>query len=315
MTTGKGLIRMRVTPGVFFAAGLLAMPAAAAAQTGFSNAGLPKLAQVRALPLTAGLADPARRGFLHSFRLSADLGMALTEKRRQPTRLKQNSFGTQLGLSFGIGSMGFASVSGNFSRETIKSTILAFPLSLDSKAEAGGADLVLGLTPLPFLRVGVLGGFGVGNSMYQFVGVASAPVGADSSSYRFGAFAGASYPVGPVMLSLDATLITIRSRQAYDPTNIPPVAHFGSTLALIHLSAQYSITPRLRLSGGIVLNQVLAEKVAPAERGLDRSWFTLQTGLAYQINRNWEVSIKGMTWLSNQRMHYSRATIGAAYTF
>ncbi|MCZ8187608.1 MAG: hypothetical protein O9308_14620 [Beijerinckiaceae bacterium] len=306
---------MRVTPGVFFAAGLLAMPAAAAAQTGFSNAGLPKLAQVRALPLTAGLADPARRGFLHSFRLSADLGMALTEKRRQPTRLKQNSFGTQLGLSFGIGSMGFASVSGNFSRETIKSTILAFPLSLDSKAEAGGADLVLGLTPLPFLRVGVLGGFGVGNSMYQFVGVASAPVGADSSSYRFGAFAGASYPVGPVMLSLDATLITIRSRQAYDPTNIPPVAHFGSTLALIHLSAQYSITPRLRLSGGIVLNQVLAEKVAPAERGLDRSWFTLQTGLAYQINRNWEVSIKGMTWLSNQRMHYSRATIGAAYTF
>ncbi|WP_284177248.1 hypothetical protein [Rhabdaerophilum sp. SD176] len=306
---------MRVTPGFIIAAGLLAMPSAALAQANFSNARLPKLAQVRTLPLPAEFVDPARRGFLHSFRLSVDLGMAITEKRRQPTRLKQNSYGTQLGLSFGISSMGFASVTGNVSRETIKSTILAFPLSLDSKAEAGGADLVLGITPLPFLRVGILGGFGIGNSTYQFVGVAGTPVGADSTSYRFGAFAGASYPVGPVMLSLDATLLTTRSRQAYDPTNIPPVAHFGSTIGMLHLSALYSITPRLRLSGGIILNQVLAEKVAPAERGLDPSWFTLQAGLAYQINRNWEVSIKGMTWLSNQRMNYSRATIGAAYTF
>ena len=121
--------------------------------------------------------------------------------------------------------------------------------------------------------------------------------------------------MGPVLVSLDATIVTIRNRQYYGPSNSTPVAHFGSTIGLLHLSAMYNITPRLRLNAGIVLNQVFSEKIAPAERGLDRSWFTLQSGLTYQINDRWEVSLKGLTWLSNQRMRYSRASIGAAYRF
>ncbi|PPD13657.1 MAG: hypothetical protein CTY25_15180 [Methylobacterium sp.] len=305
---------MRFTLGMVMAAGLLAVPFAASAQT-FSNAKLPKLSEVRTLSLPGVFPDDPNRGFLHSFKLSVDFGASLTEKTRQPTRLKQNSYGTQVGLSFGFGSIGFASISGNYSRETIKSTILAFPLSLNGNSDAGGGDLVLGIAPLPFLRVGVLGGFGLGGNSYQFVGVPAAPVGADSSSYRFGGFVGASYPLGPVLLSLDATIVTIRSRQAYDPGNIPPVAHFGSTIGLLHLSAMYNITDRLRLTAGVVLNQVFAEQVAPAEQRLDRNWFTLQSGLTYQINERWEVSLKGLTWVGNQRLRYSRGTLGVAYRF
>lgn len=312
---GLGVLLMRLTLGVLVAAGMFAAPFTATGQTRFSNAGLPKLEDVRTLQLPGVFLDDPNRGFLHSFKLSVDFGVALTEKRRQPTQLKQNSYGTQLGLSFGIGSMGFAAISGNYSRENIKSTILAFPLSLDANSDAGGGDIVLGIAPLPFLRAGVLGGFGVGNNSYQFVGVPAAPVGADSSGYRFGGFVGASYPVGPVLLSLDATVITIRNRQYYGPSNSTPVAHFGSTIGLLHLNAMYNITARLRLNAGIVLNQVFSEKIAPAERGLDRSWFTLQSGLTYQLSDRWEISIKGLTWLSNQRMRYSRASIGAAYRF
>jgi hypothetical protein len=306
---------MRLTLGILVAAGMFAAPFTATAQTRFSNAGLPKLEDVRTLQLPGVFLNDPNRGFLHSFKLSVDFGAALTEKRRQPAQLKQNSYDTQLGLSFGIGSMGFAAITGTYSRENIKSTILAFPLSLDANADTGGADVLLGIAPLPFLRFGVLGGFGTASNSYLFVGVPASPVGADSSGYRFGGFAGASYPLGPVLVSLDATIVTIRNRQDYGPSNSTPVAHFGSTIGLLHLSAMYNITPRLRLNAGIVLNQVFSEKIAPAERGLDRSWFTLQSGLTYQINDRWEVSLKGLTWLSNQRMRYSRATVGAAYRF
>ncbi len=306
---------MRLTLGIIVAAGVFAAPFTATGQTRFSNAGLPKLEDVRTLQLPGIFLDDPNRGFLHSFKLSVDFGAALTEKRRQPAQLKQNSYDTQLGLSFGISSMGFASITGTYSRENIKSTILAFPLSLDANSDTGGADVLLGIAPLPFLRFGVLGGFGTASNSYLFVGVPASPVGADSSGYRFGGFAGASYPVGPVLVSLDATIVTIRNRQDYGPSNSTPVAHFGSTIGLLHLSAMYNITPRLRLNAGIVLNQVFSEKIAPAERGLDRSWFTLQSGLTYQINDRWEVSLKGLTWLSNQRMRYSRASIGTAYRF
>ncbi len=149
---GVGVLLMRLTLGVLVAAGMFAAPFTATGQTRFSNAGLPKLEDVRTLQLPGVFLDDPNRGFLHSFKLSVDFGVALTEKRRQPAQLKQNSYGTQLGLSFGIGSMGFAAISGNYSRENIKSTILAFPLSLDANSDAGGGDIVLGIAPLPFLK-------------------------------------------------------------------------------------------------------------------------------------------------------------------
>ncbi|OYU49318.1 MAG: hypothetical protein CFE31_08180 [Rhizobiales bacterium PAR1] len=297
------------------AAGIVLTTASVAAETPLNNKGLPTLAQVKPLPKPYRAYREPATGLLHNFKLSVEAGTGLTEKRKQPTKLKQNSYGTQLGLSFGIGSMGFASITGSYSRENIKSTILAFPLAMDASANAGAVDAVLGIAPLPFLRVGVLGGLGTGSSAYSFVGVPAPSVGAKSNGYRYGAFVGASYPVGPVMMSLDATIISVHNRQEYDPGNIPPSANFGSNIAMVQLGASYDMTDRLRLSAGFVVNQVLSQKVAPADRGLDKSWFTLQLGAGYMLTERWEVTLKGMTWLSNQRMNYSRATIGASYKF
>ncbi len=276
---------------------------------------LPTLAQVKPLPPLPRLYRESNPGFLHDFKLSVEAGYSLAEKRRQPTRLRQSSVGGQLGLSLGVGQIGFASFTGSYSRENIKSTILAFPLSMDAGADALGFDAVFGIAPVPFLRAGVLAGVGSGSSSYQFVGVAAAPVGAKSGSFRYGGFVGATYASGRWSANLDAAILASRHRQEYDPTNIPPVAHFGSTIGMLTLSTTYDVTMRLRLLASLTVNQVFQEKIAPAERGLDKSWFTAQIGTGYMLTERWEVTAKGTTWLSNQRMRYSRATLGASYKF
>lgn len=302
--------------GTSLMAGGIALSAApAAAQTTISNRGLPTLDQIKPLPASYRSYSEPNPGFLHNFKLSVDVGAGLVEKRNQPTKLKQNSYGTQLGLSFGIGSMGFASVSGTYSRENIKSTILAFPLAMDAGADAYGFDAVLGIAPVPFLRAGVILGAGVGSSSYQFVGVPAAPVGAKSDGYRYGAFVGGTYATGALTLTLDAAVLATRNRQEYDPGNIPPVAHFGSTIGLLTFGASYDVTTRLRLTTSVTINHVLEEMVAPAERGLDKTWFALQAGVGYMLTERWEVTAKGTTWLANDRMRYHRASVGASYKF
>lgn len=290
-------------------AGLVGSTAFAQENRAARNAGLPRLSEVQPVP------QAVLGGFFRDFRLTLDGGYSYTKRRNQPTELKQSSYSPTLGLSFRMGQMGFAAFSASYARHDITSNIPAFALPVNATSDTLSFDGAVGITPLPFLRLGVLAGYGNGDSSYAFTGIPAPAIGARSDTHRFGGFIGASYVQGRWLFSADATIVVNRNHIDYDPGNIPPRASWGSTLALIQLGVGYRATERLRLSAAVSVNQVLSQSVAGTEPKLDANWFTLQIGAAYDLAANWEINVRALTWLGNHRISYNRVSAGVAYKF
>ncbi len=312
MPIEKGLVLMRSALGFLVIAGLVALPvASAAAQTQRRNAGLPKISSIEALQGAGGTSF----GWINNLRVSTQFTYGDARRKGSPTIYKDRSYMPNLNVSFGIGTMGFAALSANYTRYQSESNIAAFALPIKSGSDSFGFDAVLGISPLPFLRAGLIGGVGKGNSSYSFTTIPVPAIGADSDTRRFGGFIGASYLVGRVSLSADAAVLVIRNKMRFDPGNIPPSSSWGSDVGMFSLSAAYAVTDKLQVSGGIVFNTIFSQSVAGNEPKFDTFWLTLQLGTKYRINRNWELTASALTWVANNRYDYTSATIGATYRF
>lgn len=121
-------------------------------------------------------------------------------------------------------------------------------MNLVADAYARDIDAILGFYPLPFLRMGAIGGIGSGDASYAF---AANPGGSDSDSTgkRLGGFIGGVHLVGPVLLSADLSYVTIWNDQRYNPTNSPPKASWDSELLTLTLGADYQVMPDVTLWG------------------------------------------------------------------
>lgn len=291
--------------------GLAAGPALAGSAK--KSVRLPSPSEIRPLPDIYGRASSG--AVFHDFKLSLDFGYGYAERRGSPSIFKENTYSPTLGLSFGIGDLGFAAVSTTYEHHAIQSNIAAFNLPVGGSANVYGFDGVLGVTPVPYLRFGVLGGYGAGGASYSFTGVNAAPIGSNARNTRIGGFAGASYAVENWLFNADVSVIRVDNRTDFDPGNTPASAAWGSTLALMQLGATYQATEQLRLSGGIVFNHFIVQTVAGNEPKLSPNWLTLQFGAAYDITPNWEVNAKAATWVGNSSMNYTRASLGVAYKF
>lgn len=280
------------------------------------NAALPSLDQVKPLPLSAlpaGAAEDA--GFFHNFQLSAEGSYGeVRHKAGQPAALRQYSTGMAVGLSFDMGDYAFASITGNFSSNVIKSKVVQFPLDISATAYSRGIDAIIGVKPLPFLRAGLIAGTGNGNAGYTFTAFGGGSTSA-SEGQRLGGFVGATYATGPVAFSADLTYLNIRNKQVYAPGNIPPTAGWGSDILNLTLGASYRVLPELTLSGGIGLNHIMKQTVAPADTANDINWASLQLGATYSVTNNLDVKLRGVTWLNNNKFDYSRVALGLTYKF
>lgn len=274
---------------------------------------LPAASEIRPLPDSYRRSSPG--SIFHDVRLSLDFGYGYAERRGSPSILKGNTYSPTLGLSFGIGDFGFAGLSTSYEHHAIQSNIASFNLPVGGRANVYGIDGVLGVTPLPFIRFGVLGGYGGGGSSYSFTGFNAAPIGSNAQSARIGGFAGASYAVDNWLFNGDVSVIRTDNRTDFDPGNTPARAAWGSTLALVQLGVSYQATDQLRLSTGVVFNHFIVQTVAGNEPKLSPNWVTLQVGVNYDITQNWEVNAKALTWVGNSSMNYTRASLGVAYKF
>lgn len=279
-----------------------------------SNRGLPSLKEIE--PLTKPERFQAVDGLFHNFNLSVEGSYGRTwHKPGQPAALRQSRLGTTLGVSFDIGEIGFASVAGNLSADSFTSRVVSFPtLILESDAGNAGLDAVVGVRPLPFLHLGVLGGIGTGSANYVFSGTTS---GEDSSSdaRRFGGFIGAFYPLGPALFSADLSYLNTRSKQNYGATNSVPVAEFGAEVATLNLGVLYPVMERLALNGGVGFHRVLDQTVAPADTPNDTQWASLKLGAVYALSESLDLKISGLTWVGNDKFDYSRVSLGLNYRF
>ncbi len=280
------------------------------------DAALPSLDQVKPLPLSAlpsGAAEDA--GFFHNFQLSAEGSYGeVRHKAGQPAALRQYSTGMAVGLSFDMGDYAFASITGNFSSNVIKSKVVQFPLDISANAYSRGLDAIIGVKPLPWLRAGFIGGTGNGNAGYTFTAFGGGSNSA-SEGQRLGGFVGATYVTGPVALSADLVYLNIRNRQDYGPNNTPQIATWGSDLLSLSLGASYRVLPQLTLSAGLGLNHIMKQTVAPADTANDINWASLQLGATYAVTENLDVKLSGSTWLNNNKFDYSRVALGLTYKF
>lgn len=297
---------------VGFALAALHSGFAVAADRSARNTGLPSLDEIQPLGKTGRIAGS---GFFRDVRVSIEASYGETKhKAGQPANLRQYSAGARLDVSSRLGDIGFASVSGSFSEERISSTVVQFPLDIEADGQARGAEVILGIMPLPFLRAGFIGGLGNADATYDFTAF-SAPSDSFGSTYRYGGFVGGSYPAGPVALHADAAYLRVRNEQTYEPTNSVQIAKSGGEYLALQLGASYEATPKLNLSGAIALNQVLSQTVAPADTPMDETWMTAQLRVGYMVTDQIELSLKGLAWLGNDKFDYTRVTLGASYRF
>lgn len=275
-----------------------------------SNAGLPTLAEVR--PVSAGTTGAP---FFHDFKIGVEQGFGRNRNTNQPTELDQKSRQSMLSLQFGISDYAFAGVSGVYSHEDISSTNLAFAMPMAGDADVLGVDAMFGIRPLPFLSVGVLGGYGEGDASYTFTQFAIPPTPGDSTTRRFGGFLSGVYMTNGWTLTGTSTVIRLQSDQDYGPGNIPQYDSYHASLLLTQLGASYAATDRLDLSFGATWNHVLSQKVAAAQTGLDTNWFTLQAGVSYAVTSQIDIFAKAATWVGNEKSRFERFSLGASYSF
>lgn len=307
---------MRKTILIAGALAPLALCGVASAETTGKNSRLPRLEDVK--PLT-GIGHGSRgpdAGFFHDFELSTDVGVGWTRhKAGPPAQLRQKSVGTSLGISFRMGEMGFAQVTGNFSREMIKSQIVAFPAAgITADAYNRGVDAVIGFAPVPYLRAGLTGGFGSASADYTYT-MFGGNEDSTSDASRFGGFVGASYLAGPVLINADLSYLRVLNKQNYGVTNWPAVASWDSDLMTLALGARYFVMPKLELNGTFSLHHVMKQTVAPSDKPNDRNWLSLQLGATYAVTDQVSVDLKGTTWLGNSKFDYNRVSVGLSYRF
>lgn len=287
---------------------LCASTAGAQAQSAPQNADLPKLSEVQPLP------EP---GPVRNVRLSLETAYANAVNVNQPTKLDQKSWQSSMTLDADLGEWAFAGITGTYSKEDITSTNLAFAMPMAGTANVLGVDGVIGIKPVEFLEVGLTGGFGSASASYQFTGLgfAAAATPGNSSSRRLGAFMNAFYRLDKVTLSATATLLDSRTWVDYGPGNVPKTDDYGATLLLGRLGAAYSLTDAFTVSGGLTLNSVVSQDIPAAQTGLDPFWATIDIGAQYAITPQFSVNAKAATWLLNDRMSFSRFSVGASYSF
>ncbi|MCZ8302030.1 MAG: hypothetical protein O9315_17445 [Beijerinckiaceae bacterium] len=305
---------MRGALGFVLTAGVFVLPVASVdAQTHPRNAGLPKLANVQPVP---GFGGGGRNfGFINNLVVSTGLIYGDTRRKRSATTHTDKSYTPTLGVSFGMGTMGFAAINTSYTRHESRSNIAAFNLPVDSRTESYGVDAMVGIAPLPFLRFGVLGGIGRGDSSYGFTNIAAARIGSDGRTHRIGAFASGSYAMGRFLFTLDTTVLAARNFASYDPGNNPPSARWGANLGMIGGTVNYAVTDRFNVWAGTVFNLVMSQKVAGNEPKLDPSWVTLQIGARYRVTANWELNARIQTWVANSRYNYTSGGLGLSYRF
>ena len=279
------------------------------------SADLPSLDQIKPLPASALPSAAEDDGFFHNFQLSVEGSYSeVKHKAGQPAALRQYSTGAAVGLSFDMGDYAFASITGNFSSNVLKSKVVQFSLDLNANAYSRGFDAVIGVKPLPWLRAGFIGGAGNGNAGYTFTSFGGGS-NSISEGQRLGGFVGATYVTGPLAFSADLVYLNIRNKQDYGPNNTPQIATWGTDLLNLTLSAQYRVLPQLTLSAGLGLNQIMRQTVAPADTANDINWASLQLGATYAVTNNLDVKLTGATWLNNSKFDYSRVALGLTYKF
>lgn len=305
---------MRVALGFLTIAGILALPTTPAdAQTNRSNEGLPRLSEIQPVP---SFGEGGRDfGFINNLRVTAGFLSGDASRKGGPSIHTDRSYMSTLGLSFGMGTMGFAAINANYTRHDGRSNIAAFNLPVDSKGDSIGVDAMLGVAPLPFLRVGVLGGIGRGDSSYGFTNIAAPRIGADGQAQRIGAFIGGTYVLDRFRFTTDATILATRNNANYAPGNIPASARWGADLAMVGGTVGYAVTDRFDIWTGAILNMVMSQTVAGNEPKLDPSWVTLQFGARYRITANWELSARVQTWVANSRYNYTNGGLSLSYRF
>lgn len=302
-------VKFTTTTSMACAIGLMLGAGPAMAQNAPENAGLPRVGEIRPLP---ALED---EGPIRNVELDVEFGYAHAVNVNQPTELDQMSLQTSLGVSADLGEDAFAGITGTFSRENIASTN-QFAMPMAGVANVLGADAMVGVKPLPFLHFGVLAGVGSGSASYTFTQIpALGATPGNSSTRRLGAFMSAFYGMDRLLLSATATLVDTRTSVDYGPGNMPQTDSFGATLLLGKIGAAYELTDQLTIAGGVTVNHVLSQVVASAQTGLDSTWITVEGGLEYAITPQWSVNAKAATWLLNDRMNFTRVSVGATYSF
>jgi hypothetical protein len=258
--------------------------------------------------------------FFHDFVLSTELGFGQTRaKDGEPANLRQSSVSSHVGLSFRMGEMGFASLTGSLSKENIDSQVYDFPMvPIRANAVSRGFDALVGIAPVPYLRFGLMGGIGGATASYTYypVGFGTFPgPDSDSDSRRFGAFAGASYLAGPVLLNADIIYLRIDNKQDYGPTNWPEYVDWSTGLLTLSLGARYRVAPKLELNGTLFLHHIVDQVVPSGDSPNDTNWATLQLGAKYALTEQVSVDIKGSTWIGNNKFDYQRIALGFSYRF
>lgn len=282
------------------------------AQTLNKTSRLPRLEDVRTIP---GGGASAGDGFFHGFVVSTDVGYGRTRaKDGEPARLRQSSISSSTSLSFRMGEMGFASVTGNLSDEKIDSQVYGFPAPIEADATNRGFDAVIGISPVPYLRFGLIGGIGSASASYTYTMAGFGP-DSDSDSRRIGAFAGASYLAGPVLLNADLSYLRVNNKQDYGPTNWPQHVSWSTDLLTFSLGARYAVTPKLEVNGTVFLHHILDQDVPSGDSPNDNNWAALQLGAKYAVTDQLSVDVKGSTWVGNRKFDYQRVSLGLSYRF
>lgn len=311
ISQGRLALRRIILP---LLAGLISSGALATEPDNRDRVKLPKLEDVKPLNLSD---SQKNAGLLHDFSVFLTASSSRYSNKNQPLKGSTDTDGATVGVQFGIGRTGFAGLSVTENRQ--HSSTVIFPgtadLPLRSTNTDTGWNLIVGLRPLPYLFVGLMGGEGKGDSQYQFTSFPNTPVSSDSSSRRYGGFVGTWVPVGKVMLMPSLSYLTTENNQKYPAGNAPATNAFGATFLLANVDARYDVTGRFQVFGNITHNTVLDEQIAVGSVGMASSWQTLGVGANYKVTDKLGISARYITWISNERADYRSFSAGLNYKF
>lgn len=255
-------------------------------------------------------------GPFHDFRLKVSVSEDRNWRRSGGAPMERRMREVSLGLQFGVGDLGFASLSGQFGRGETETQPQEFPTDLESSMTVRGFDVMAGVMPLPGVSLGALFGKGSADSSYIFLmDPARTENLSTGNSTRFGAFAGLMVPTENATYSATASVVRSINGQDYNPGNIPASNSWSSTAGVIDLGILYPVTSGFALKGNVAYTRILDEDVAAGSPPRDDDWVTLKAQALVDLTSQLQLQLGASTWALNDSFGNTRVSAGLSYRF
>lgn len=255
-------------------------------------------------------------GPFHDFRVKISVSEDRNWRRSGGALMERSMREVSLGLQFGVGDIGFASLGGQLGQGDTRTQPQEFPTDLESTMTLRGFDVMAGVMPLPGVSIGALFGKGASDSSYIFLmDPARTENLSTGNSTRFGGFAGLMVPTANATYSATASLVCSVNGQDYNPGNSPPGNSWSSTAGVIDLGVLYPVTSGFAVKGNVAYTRILDEDVAAGSPPRDDDWVTLKAQALVDLTSQLQLQLGASTWAFNDSFGNTRVSVGLSYRF